>query len=234
VKTYEVTYSIINNDEISKEFFHDKWLQPLYVKLTYQRKSTKYRSRLFDLFQKPKYGLHVAKDVIAPDIEAIIKREESLVEFIINKHSDNFSFKAFKEDYDFYSRDVLTLMEIDFISFLRTHLDDVGMPFLSEALTDESVCEKLSIYEVVQDLKLAFKPDHYEDIVESSVQYANPYFPVSKFLENAMRHPYALTLVDTENPKFIKDLNAYIKKNYKEHSQSLMDSLSDYISKAQK
>lgn len=232
MKTYQVTYKLIHNEDASKEFFHDKWIHPLYVSLTYNRRPTKYRCRLFDLFLKPKYGLRIAQDVIAPDINVIKQREENLIEYIINKNADDFSFEVFKKDYDYYSTDLLSEMEAEFISFLYTYLNDVGMPYLATVLTDEAVCEKVSIYEVVQDMKLQMKPDHYEGLIESSVAYSHPYFPVSQFLENSMKHPYAITIADCENPDFLKDLSAYLKKHYKEHSKKLLESFSQYEAKA--
>ena len=53
-------------------------MYPLYIRLTFDRRSTEYKSNLFDLFMKPKYGIRVSGQVYPPSIEKIIQREEKL------------------------------------------------------------------------------------------------------------------------------------------------------------
>src|SRR5207302_4146230 len=54
-----------------------------------------------------------------PRIEEVIAREEKLVEFIIDKHPDDFSLELFKKEYDYYSRDLLDEVEPTFVFFLH-------------------------------------------------------------------------------------------------------------------
>jgi hypothetical protein len=55
-KTYQVTYKVYHNERIKMVSFHGKLVYPLYIRLTFDRRSTEYKSNLFDLFMKPKYG----------------------------------------------------------------------------------------------------------------------------------------------------------------------------------
>jgi hypothetical protein len=45
---------------------------------------------------------------------------ESLIEFIIDKHRDNFSLDPFKTEYAYYGRDLLDMMEPGFLEYLYT------------------------------------------------------------------------------------------------------------------
>jgi len=103
-RIYQVTYKVYHNERLKKVSFHGKPMYPLYLRLTFDRRTTEYRSNLFDLFMKPKYGIRVSGEIYPPHIERIIEREEKLIEFVIDRHPDDFSLEVFKKEYDYYSR----------------------------------------------------------------------------------------------------------------------------------
>ena len=96
-KAYKVTYKIYNNERLKKSFFHTKIMHPLYVQVTFDRVPIYFKSYYFDLFSKSKYAIQVAGQVFTPDIKEIIKKEEQLIEFIIDKNLNNFSIDLFKK-----------------------------------------------------------------------------------------------------------------------------------------
>ncbi len=99
-KTYRVTYKVYPNTKIKQVNWHGKLVSPLYVQLIYDRRNTVYKSNLFDLYLKPKYGIRVAGELHPSRIEEVVAREERLIEFIIDKHQDDFSLELFKKEYD--------------------------------------------------------------------------------------------------------------------------------------
>lgn len=209
-KTYQVTYKVFGNDKIKKVSFHGKLLYPLYVQLIFDRKNTVYKCNLFDLFLKPKYGIRVAGELFPPSIDEVIKREEKLVEFIIDKHPDDFSFELFKREYDYYSRDLLDEMEPGFLDYLHTFLQDEGNPYLADTLyVREWPCH---LGDVVSDLKRVLKPDIYSRLVEHSLAYAPPYLPLFQYLDsNPRRSLISLIVKDWEgvvkSEQFVEFMN---------------------------
>jgi hypothetical protein len=212
-KTYQVTYKVYHNERIKKVSFHGKLVYPLYIRLTFDRRSTEYKSNMFDLFMKPQYGIRVSGQVYPPSIEKIIQREEKLIEFVIDRHPDDFSLEVFKQEYDHYSRDLLDEMESGFMNYIQTFFEDEGMPNLGDVLANSRW--EVSLYEVIRDLKMALKPDLYQHLIDHSFHYAPPYFPLHQFIETPLRPPLAvLTVMDWEIPSTKKGFIDFMERNY--------------------
>jgi hypothetical protein len=212
-KTYQVTYKVYHNERLKKVSFHGKMVYPLYLRLTFDRRTTEYRSNLFDLFMKPKYGIRVSGEIYPPHIERIIEREEKLIEFVIDRHPENFSLELFKKEYDYYGRDLLDEMEEGFLNYLRLFFDDEGMPYLGDVFALSY--QEVTLYDVVLDFKRALKPDLYQRLIEHSFLFAPPYFPLCQFLETPLRPPLSIfTVMDWENSIIQEAYRTFIIKNY--------------------
>jgi hypothetical protein len=211
-KTYQVTYKVYHNERLKKVSFHGKLVYPLYLRLTFDRRTTEYRSNLFDLFMKPKYGIRVSGEIYPPHIERVIEREEKLIEFVIDRHPDDFSLEVFKKEYDYYSRDLLDEMEPGFMNYVRTYFDDEGMPYLGDALATSQ--SEVSLFDVTLDLKRALKPDLYQHLIDQSFLYT-PYFALHYFIEVPLRWPLRiLTVMEWENPKTKEGFRDHLQKYY--------------------
>jgi hypothetical protein len=211
-KTYHVTYKVYHNERLKKISFHGKPMYPLYLRLTFDRRTTEYRSNLFDLFMKPKYGIRVSGEIYPPHIERIIEREEKLIEFVIDRHPDDFSLEVFKKEYDYYSRDLLDEMEPGFMNYVRTYFDDEGMPYLGDALATSQ--SEVSLFDVTLDLKRALKPDLYQRLINQSFLYT-PYFALHYFIEVPLRWPLKiLTVMEWESPTTQEKFSDFMKKYY--------------------
>jgi len=131
-KTYAVTYKVYSNARIKPVPFHGTSVFPLYIQMTFDRKTTVYKCNLFELFLKPKYGIRETGEAFRPDLLEIIKREEKLIEWIIDKHPENFSLDLFKKEYDHYSIDLLNEFEPVFRGFMRTFFQGEGLPSFAD------------------------------------------------------------------------------------------------------
>ena len=212
-KTYQVTYKVYHNERLKKVSFHGKPMYPLYIRLTYDRRTTEYRSNLFDLFIKPKYGIRVSGQVYPPPIEKAIQREEKLIEFIIDRHLEDFSLEMFKQEYDYYSQDLLDEMEQGFMNYLQTFFEDEGMPYLGNAL--RAGAPECSLYDIVSDMKWSFKPDLYGRLFEHSFYYAPPYLVLYQFAEQLVKRPLtSLILMEWEDAETKEKFIEFMKKYY--------------------
>ena len=211
-RIYQVTYKVYHNERLKKVSFHGKPMYPLYLRLTFDRRTTEYRSNLFDLFIKPKYGIRVSGEIYSPHIERIIEREEKLIEFVIDRHPDDFSLEVFKKEYDYYSRDLLDEMEPGFMNYLRSYFDDEGMPYLGDALAISQ--HEVSLFDVTLDLKRALKPELYQRLIDQSFIYT-PYFALHYFIEVPLRWPLKiLTVMEWEIPSTKKGFSDFMERNY--------------------
>jgi len=211
-KLYRATYKVYPNAKIKPVNWHGKHVYPLYIQMIYDRRNTVYKSNLFDLHLKPKYGIRVMGELHGPRLEEVVAREEKLVEFVINKHSENFSLELFKKEYDYYSRDLLDEMEPAFIFYLHTFLQDEGMPYLADALRSGAM--EVHAAEIVRDLRRCIKPDLYGRLVDHSFLYT-PYLALYWFAEwNPRRTPVSLLLKDWEDGETQVKFAQFMTRNY--------------------
>lgn len=214
-KTYRISYKTYQNDRLKKVSFHGKAVYPLYIQLTFDRKTTFYKSNFFDLFAQPKYGMRVAGETVGPRLQVVIDKENDLIDFIIDKHQDNFSLDLFKQEYNFYSNDLLNLMEPAFQSYLNTFFHDEGMPSLADALKNGA--RERTMYDVVQDMRIALKSDLYTRLIESSFSYAPPYLPLYGFaVKWRPKPPVSLTFKDWEHKEVKGAFVEFMNKTYSE------------------
>jgi len=232
-KTYQVTYKVYHNERLKKISFHGKLIYPLYLRLTFDRKTTEYRSNLFDLFMKPKYAIRFSGEIHPPHIDKIIEREEKLIEFVIDRHKDDFSLDLFKREYDYFSRDLLDEMEPAFMEYLLTFFEDEGMPFLGLALIGSQ--REVSLYDVMLDFKRSLKPDLYQRLLDHSFFFAPPYFLLHQFIETPVRPPLAIfTVMDWEDALLKEMLTNFIAKQYPTQDlKAIFLIIDDYVRKSE-
>jgi hypothetical protein len=229
-KEYKVAYKTYYNDRLKQIYFHEKLVYPLYVQVTFDRKSIFFKSFIFDLFSKLKYATRISNQVFGPDIKDIIKKEESLIEFIIDKNQQNFSLDLFKREYAYYGRDLLDMMEEGFREYLNTFLHDEGLPYLAETLKLGSLTCKL--YDLVLDMKRCLKPKLYQKLWENAFYYSPPYLPLCAFNEKPQQTLLkAVTVMDWEQLGVRDNFFEFVKKNYQGHdSGELLNSINKIIS----
>lgn len=74
------------NDRLKQVDFHGQSTYPLFVQVTYDRKPIYFKSYYFELFSKPRHLLTVTSvGTKAPKLDEIIKRENAVINFIIDK-----------------------------------------------------------------------------------------------------------------------------------------------------
>jgi hypothetical protein len=213
---YKITYKMYYNKRLKKSLFHTKLMYPLYVQVIFGRVPITFKSYYFDLFSKAKYAIRIAGEVYPPDIKEIIQKEKILIEFIIDKNKDNFSLELFKKQYAFYSRDLLEIMEDDFLDYLFTFLHDEGLPYLADAIKKGSKgCQS---YDLVRDIKIAFNSTIYKRLIENSFYYAPPYLPLYGFTEELKRTPLtSLTVMEWEQPETKGKFISFYKERHPGH-----------------
>ena len=228
-KTYKVTYKIYFNDRLKKVFFHGAPTYPLYVQLTFDRKTIVFKSYNFDLFSKPHYVIFMDGCLHGPFIKEIIKKETELLDFIIDKNLADCSLEKLKADYTFYCKDLCDEMITGFIDYLFVFFQDKGMPAIATTIK-EGIKFRIA-YEVVKDLKIALVPSLYRELIENSFYYAPPYLALYGYMQQTKKWPMlCLTVMEWQDNK-IKTLFAhYLNENCKNlDAVSITDQVNKFI-----
>lgn len=212
-KEYKITYKTYYNERLKQTQFHTKLMYPLYVQVIFDRVPITFKSYYFDLLSKPRYAIRVAGEVFSPNVNDIIKKEETLIEFIVEKNKNSFSLDLFKKEYAFYSRDLLDLMEDDFLHYLFTFLHDEGLPFLADTIKKgSSDCKS---YDIVRDMKRVFNDKTYKKLIENSFFYAPPYLPLYAFTERPQATPLrSFSVMEWEQPGVKEEFVNFYKNRY--------------------
>ena len=212
----KISFKTYFNDRLKEVDFHGKLTHPLYVQVTFERKTIFFKSYYFELFSKPRYFLVVPRvGSKGPELEQVIERENEVVRFIIDKHQEDFSLEVFKQAYAYYSKDLCDVTEKGFIDYLHTFFWDEGMPALGGIILQGS--KNVIAYDAVRDMKRSFNKPLYEKLVANSFYYAPPYLPLYGFMTQTKRWPMLiLTAMEFERRETIKAFMAYVEQFYPE------------------
>src|SRR5471030_1719602 len=170
----KISYKTYLNDRLNEVNFHGQQTHPLYVQVTYERKTIFFKSYYFELFSKPRFFLDVpGAGTKGPELELAMRKENEVIEFIIEKHRNDFSLEIFKEAYAYYSKDVCDWSEGDFRDYLFTFFWDEGSPHLGDLVKYGG--KHVVAYDLVGDFKRNFQKELYDKLVKNSFYYAPPY-----------------------------------------------------------
>lgn len=213
----KITYKTYFNDRLKQVNFHGMVTFPLYVQVTFARKTRFFKSYYFELFSKERYFLKIPGTSIAegPGILQVIGLETAVIKFITERHPGDFSLDLFKKEYDYYSKDLCDELESGFMDYLYTFFYDEGQPALAETI---KIGSKSTIaYDLMKDLKGILHKPIYDKLIENSFYYAPPYLPVYGFMKEVKKWPMlCLTRREWELAETKKAFKAYIKSRYPE------------------
>jgi hypothetical protein len=228
-RTYKVTYKTYFNERLKKVSFHGEITHPLYVQVTFDRKTIFFKSYYFELFSKPRYLLLAAGKKKRPEVEDIIALENELIDFTIDNTIDEFSLDRFRKSYLYYCRDLCDVTEDGFRDYLFTFFSDKGLPGLGTAIMEGSR-DKI-LFDVVQDLRLALKPDLYSELIENSFYYAPPYLPLYGFMIQQKRWPMIfLSAMEWSDSKTKMAFKKHIEGKYpNQNANSLVDQIDTWL-----
>ncbi len=198
----KISFKTYFNDRLKQVYFHGVTTHPLYVQLTYERRTIFFKSYYFELLSKERYFLTIPGTSIrkGPDLLDVIKKETEVIKFITARHPDDFSLELFKKEYAHYSKDLCDEMESGFINYLYTFFWDQGMPALGDIMLHGS--KNVIAFDAVRDMKSSFNKTVYDKLIENSFYYAPPYLSVYGFMKETKQWPMLiLTVMEWEQPE---------------------------------
>jgi hypothetical protein len=208
----KISYKTYFNDRLKEVDFHGKLTHPLYVQLTYERKTIFWKSYYFELFSKPRFFLDVpGAGSKGPELELAIKKEHEVIDFVIEKNRDDFSLEIFKDAYSYYSKDVCDLAEVGFREYLFRFFWDDGMPHLGDLI--KHGLKHVIAYDLVGDFRRSFQKECYDKLVKNSFMFAPCYLPLYGFMSERKRWPeLCLTMMEFRDLETARDFRIYMER----------------------
>jgi hypothetical protein len=97
---------------------------------------------------------------------------------------------------------------------ISTFFNDKGMPSLATTIKEGSRFRVA--YNVMGDLKIALKPDLYNEMIENSFFYSLPYLPVYGYMKKIKKWPMlCFTVMEWRDKKYIDGFTDYINSSFK-------------------
>jgi len=172
---YDISFKTYFNERLNPTVFRGKESYPLYVQVTYGRKTLFFKSYYFELFSRPKY------DFLRTTISQIDKLESGVIDFFIGPYSDRFELDLLRRDYKKASRDALDSFEGPFKIWLAAYLKKGGFPGLSALL--EYAPDEVCAIQVWDDLKKVLDPENFKEM-EKMAMRAGPYMPLATYVRH--------------------------------------------------
>lgn len=213
-KVYKISYKTYLNERLKQVDFHGQLTHPLYLQLTFERKTIFFKSYYFELFSKPRYLLVVpGVGAKGPTMDEVVAKEMEVLNFIVDKHKEDFSLEVFKQAYGYYSKDLCDVTESGFMDYLFTFFWDKGMPILGDLVKWGG--RQVRAYDLVRDFKTTFNKSIYDELVENSFYYSPPYLPLYGFMQQTKRWPMLmLSVMEWEKPETQEAFQKYAALYY--------------------
>lgn len=214
-RSYKISYKTYYNNRLKEVSFHGQTTYPLYVQLTYLRKTIFFKSSMFELFSRPRYAIeHYKKKNEVPSLAFVTKKEEALLDFVVEKCKDDFSLERFKSAYQFYSRDLILAAEDAFRAFLIVFMVGKNASNFGKAFVVGSL--KYVLFDILNESKTIFAPSVYQEML-SNLSKAPPYMELYAFMKHFKRWPdQVLTLMEWESEGTKAAFSQYIMRHYPE------------------
>ncbi len=204
---YDATYKTYPNERIKPTLFQGKMVYPLYIQLTYNRKSAVFKSYYFDLFARTKYQF------LPTSLPQIERLEGRVIEYIIHRNFDRFDLDRFARQYKLFTIDVLDSFEGAFKLWLINYLKAEDLAGLAGLLACSPV--EVSIIKVWDDLKKILDTERFKRMEEMAVQ-AGPYMPIAMYVRDICPEgPFCLPVYEFAIQKKQMEIERFIRKRFR-------------------
>jgi hypothetical protein len=226
-KTYKASFKTYQNSRLKTVSFHGKDIYPLYIQLSFDRQTIYFKSYYFDLLSRPQYAADHFTGTRPPSIKDIVAKEEKLIYFIIDKYADHFSLELFKEKYEYYNKDILSVLDEGFKEYLYIFFNDEGDNLLATMVSLIGKYE--SSITILDGFKNPLKPALYDKILLNATYYAPPYLPLIDLAGKKGEGPLTtLSVFEWGQNEIQQELDKLLEKSFQQYNKN---ELRKYISK---
>jgi hypothetical protein len=210
---YKVSYKTYFNERVKPVQFRRRDTYPLYVQITYDRKSTSLKSYYFDVFSQPKY------DYIGMTIDQMDALESRVIDFVTAKYSDRFTLADFPAWYKVFNKCVLDSLETPFKEWLIGYFEAEKVAGYAALLRQGM--QEVSALELLDEFKTALAPDLYERLITKAAAEGPPYIPLAAYVRDRQpKGPFCLPLHDWIQHERQVDAEDFIYHQYRDYQMA--------------
>src|SRR5205814_572811 len=117
--TNKITYKVFFFERLKKKVkFFETETYPLQIRLTAGARTLYLKSNFFNQLQQVKYQLELSYNKTTISIDDIICCEKDIMKYITDKKREHVSLDDIRQEYSFFSQDILNRLDERFKNFL--------------------------------------------------------------------------------------------------------------------
>ena len=187
-KTNKITYKVFFFERVKKKVrFFQSETYPLQIRLTAGTRTLYLKSNFFIQLQQHKYQLETVYKAIKISINDIIFTEEALLKYLLDKERDSVSLDIIRQEYSFFSRDILNELDERFKQFLVDFFHDEDL--LAYSLFIKNAGDNHTCEFILENLQKSLQRAVFDRLLKTAVEKAPPYIPFIKFFRNCFNNP---------------------------------------------
>jgi len=216
----KITYKVFFFERLKKKVkFFETETYPLQIRLTAGARTLYLKSNFFNQLQQAKYQLEVVYNETKISIDDIICCEEDIMKYITSKKRERVSLDDIRQEYSFFSQDILNGLDERFRNFLVDFFYEENLPAYS--LLIKNAGDNHTSEFILTNLKNSLLPAVYNKLLQTAVEKAPPYIPFIKFFRQSMHNPLPVFPVyQWQQEPVLNEFNQFIEKHFPEYKNS--------------
>jgi hypothetical protein len=208
---YKVSHKTYKNVRVKPVLFQGAETYPLYVQLTFDRKTTFFKSYYFEVFAQAQYN-YLGNTLL--QIEGL---ESRVINYITDKYSEQFDLELFPIWYKKFNKDVLDGLDGPFKEWVITYFQREKVGGFS-ALLRQGMTE-VSAMELLDDFKTALTLELYERLITEAAREAPPYIPLAAYVRDSQSAgPFCLPVHEWIQHDYQVDVEDYMYNEFHGYS----------------
>jgi hypothetical protein len=204
---YDVSHKTYFNTRIKPVFFQGGEMHPLYVQVTYDRKTIFFKSYYFELFAQPKY------DFLGVTLAQIDELEGRAIDYFLSMAWKHFSLDGLLQQYRAISVDILDSFDDSFRRWLGVSLGVEGFPGLAGILGQPM--DAVAGIRIWDDVAKILDPTIFERVEAKLLNDRHPYIPLAIYVRDKYpAGPFCLPLHEWHSIEKRVELELFLDKSF--------------------
>jgi hypothetical protein len=166
--------------------------------------------------QQHKYQQEALHNELKISIDDIINYEDDLMKYLLHKERNEVSLDTIRQEYSFFSRDILHELDERFKLFLVDFFYSENLPAYSLFIKNDGGNHTSEF--ILQNLEKSLQTVVFDKLLKTAVEKAPPYIPVINFFRQAINKQFPLFPVYQWQQESVKGaFTNYIDKQFPEY-----------------
>lgn len=227
-KTRKITFKIFLFERVKKKIkFFNTETYPLHIRLTSGVKTLNLKSYYFVAIRQNKYQQDALFNNKKITIDDIIIQEQKIIRYLLKKQKKAASLELIRQEYGFYSYDILHELDERFKNFLIDFFNIEKLPAYSLFIQNEG--GNLTSEFILKNLEMSLQHTIFDKLLRLALEKAPPYIPLIHFFREKLNQKLPVFPVyEWQKKLVVKKYITFIETRYPQYQ---LNNPIDYINR---